>query len=248
MRLLWELGHQDGASASNLHEYLGVDPAWVSRTLRTFREEGWIDATPAEHDARIRHLTLTGRGRKVLVPLELAANTEVRATLANLSRGQQERLVDAMGTIEELLDEGRDPLGAYGLRDPRPGDFGWIVSHHGAIYAREYGWDERFEGLVAEIVGRYLRSRNPAREHCWIAEGAGERAGCVGSRLVEECIRFSRAAGYRRLMLWTQANLKAATHIYRKKGFRLVKREKHRAFGTELTGETYSLSLTAPGK
>jgi DNA-binding MarR family transcriptional regulator len=193
MRLLWELGHQDGASASNLHEYLGVDPAWVSRTLRTFRQEGWIDATPAEHDARIRHLTLTGRGRKVLVPLELAANTEVRATLANLSRSQQERLVDAMGT-------------------------------------------------------RYLRSRNPAREHCWIAEGAGERAGCVGSRLVEECIRFSRAAGYRRLMLWTQANLKAATHIYRKKGFRLVKREKHRAFGTELTGETYSLSLTAPGK
>jgi DNA-binding MarR family transcriptional regulator/predicted GNAT family acetyltransferase len=219
MRLLWELGHQDGASASNLHEYLGVDPAWVSRTLRTFRQEGWIDATPAEHDARIRHLTLTGRGRKVLVPLELAANTEVRATLANLSRSQQERLVDAMGT-------------------------------------------------------RYLRSRNPAREHCWIAEGAGERAGCVcvvertptvaqlrlllvdpsargtglGSRLVEECIRFSRAAGYRRLMLWTQANLKAATHIYRKKGFRLVKREKHRAFGTELPGETYSLSLTAPGK
>lgn len=272
MRLMWELGHQDGASASTLQEYLGVDPASVSRILRTFRERGWVEATPAEHDARIRHLELTARGRKVLVPLELAANTEVRGALADLSAGQQERLLDAMRTIEELLAEGRDPIGAYGLRDPQPGDFGWVVAQHGAIYAREYGWGERLEGIVAEIVARYLRGHNPARERCWIAERAGERVGCVflversptvaqlrlllvhpsargtglGGRLVEECIRFSRASGYRRLMLWTQGNLKAARHVYEKKGFRLVKREKHRSFGRDLVGETYSLSLTAP--
>jgi DNA-binding MarR family transcriptional regulator/GNAT superfamily N-acetyltransferase len=274
MRLLWELGHQDGASASKLREFLGVDAGYVSRVMRMFRERGWIEATPDARDARIRSLALTARGRKALAPLELAANTEVRAALRDLSPGEQERLVEAMRIIEEVLAEGRDPLGAYGLRDPRPGDYGWVISRHGEVYAREYGWGERLEGLVAEVVGRYVRERNPAREHCWIAERAGERAGCVfvversahvaqlrllmvdpsargcglGSRLVDECIRFARGAGYRRLMLWTQSNLKAAHHIYRKQGFRLVKRAKHRHFGQDVIGETYLLALTAPAR
>ena len=274
MRLLWELGHQDGASASTLKETLGVDPAYLSRILATFRKKGWVEATPDERDARIRYLTLTPRGRGALVPLEIASSAAVRKALRLLSGSQQERLVDAMRSIEDLLDERRDPIGNYGLRDPLPGDYGWIISHHGALYAREYGWGERLEGLVAEVVAGYLRGRDPLREHCWIAERAGERVGCVfvvertatvaqlrlllvdpsargtglGSRLVEECIRFARTAGYRRLMLWTQADLRAATHIYRKKGFRLVKREKHRHFGTEVMGETYSMSLTTPVK
>jgi DNA-binding MarR family transcriptional regulator/N-acetylglutamate synthase-like GNAT family acetyltransferase len=272
MRLLWELGHQDGASASKLQETLGVDPASVSRILRNFRGQGWVEATPAEHDARIRYLHLTAKGRKVLVPLELASSTAVRGVLRDLSAGQQERLVDAMRAIETLLAEGRDPLGNYGLRDPQPGDFGWVVARHGEIYAREYGWGAKLEGLVAEIVARYVRDLKTARERCWIAERSGVRVGCVfvmehsptvaqlrlllvdpsargsglGARLVEECVGFARAAGYRRLFLWTHSNLKAARHLYVKSGFRLVKREKHRSFGHDLMGETYSLSLTTP--
>jgi DNA-binding MarR family transcriptional regulator/N-acetylglutamate synthase-like GNAT family acetyltransferase len=274
MRLLWELGHQDGASASNLRESLGVDAGYVSRVLRTFRERGWVAATAAEHDARIRHLTLTPRGRKALVPLELASNTEVRTVLRDLTSSEQERLLESMRAIEALLGEGRDPIGSYGLRDPRPGDFGWVVSHQGETYAREYGWGVELEGLIAEIVARYIRNFKPARERCWIAERAGERVGSVfvvehsptvaqlrllmvdpsargsglGHRLIEECVRFARAAGYRRIFLWTHSNLKAARHLYAKSGFRLVKREKHRTFGHDLIGETYSLALTGPAK
>lgn len=274
MRLLWELGHQDGASASTLHKSLGVDPAYVSRILRGFRERGWIEATPETYDARIRRLTLTSRGRKALVPLELASNQVVRAALTVLPVGQQDRLLDAMRAIETLLDEGRDPIGNYGLRDPQPGDFGWVVSHQGEVYAREYGWGAKLEGLIAEIVAKYIRDLKPARERCWIAERAGERVGSVflvehsatvaqlrlllidpsargsglGSRLIEECIRFARAADYRRIILWTHMNLTAARRLYLKHGFKLVKREPHNAFGHALTGETYSLALKAPGK
>jgi DNA-binding MarR family transcriptional regulator len=174
MRLLWELGHQDGASASKLQETLGVDPASVSRILRNFREHGWVEAKPAEHDARIRYLNLTAKGRKVLVPFELASSTGVRV---------------------------------------------------GCVFVMEHS------PTVAQL--RLLLVDPSAR-------GSG-----LGARLVEECVGFARAAGYRRLFLWTHGNLKAARHLYVKSGFRLVKREKHRTFGHDLMGETYSLSLTA---
>ena len=274
MRLLWELGHQDGASASRLQATLGVDAAYLSRTLGVFRKRGWVTARPAEHDARLRYLELTPKGRGILVPLEMTSNNEVRALLSSLSGGEQDRLRDAMGAIESLLGDGRDPIGAYGLRDPRPGDLGWIVERHGALYARERGWDVRFEALVAQIVAQYAAGHDPMMERCWIAERAGDRVGCVmvvrrsptiaqlrlllvepsarggglGGRLVDECIRFARDAGYARLMLWTQSVLTAARHVYVAKGFRMTHKEKHSEFGYPLVGETYSLALKGPVK
>jgi GNAT superfamily N-acetyltransferase len=155
------------------------------------------------------------------------------------------------------------------LRAHRPGDIGWVVSRHGALYAAEYGWDERFEALVAEIAAKFIQQLEPQRERCWIAEVAGEPLGCVflvkqsdttaklrlllveprsrgmglGRRLVRECIAFAREKGYRKLVLWTQSNLAAARAIYKSEGFRLAKTEKHASFGVRLTGEYWELKL-----
>ena len=191
--------------------------------------------------------------------------------LARLAVADQERLVGAMGTVERLLGEPQASSdGGYVLRDPRPGDYGWIVQRHGAVYAEEYGWDATFEGLVAEIAGAFVRKFDPKHEHCWIAERDGERVGSafvvrqsastaklrllliepqargagLGKRLVEACIGFARQAGYRKLVLWTHANLVAARTIYTKLGFRKVKSEPHRQFGVPVIGEYWELALT----
>jgi GNAT superfamily N-acetyltransferase len=158
---------------------------------------------------------------------------------------------------------------AYTLRQHRPGDIGWVIHRHGVLYFREYGWDERFEALVAEIAAKFVQNFDPARERCWIAEMGGAIAGSVflvrqsdrvaklrlllvepeargfglGQRLVRECIDFSRAAGYREITLWTQAELVAARHVYEKAGFRLASVEKHHHFGTEMVGEMWNLTL-----
>lgn len=155
------------------------------------------------------------------------------------------------------------------LRDPRPGDYGWVVQAHGAIYTREYGWDDSFEGLVAGIVSDYLKNRDPMLERCWIAQQDGQNVGAVfcvrqsatvaklrllildprargmgvGRRLVEACIAFAREKGYRKLVLWTQANLLAARGIYANAGFKLVASEPNRAFGKDLVSETWELTL-----
>jgi DNA-binding MarR family transcriptional regulator/N-acetylglutamate synthase-like GNAT family acetyltransferase len=269
VRVLWEIGHAPGTAASALAERLAMDSGYLSRILRGFRARGWVEATASEEDARQRRLTLTAKGRRRLEPLERRSNAQVAAMLAELGPARGERLVEAMRSIQALLEPAGPVARPYAIREPRAGDFGWVVERHGAVYAGEYGWDTTFEGLVAEIVARYLRRHDPARERAWIAEREGDRIGCVflvgqsrrvaqlrlllvdpsarglgvGSRLVDECIRFARDARYGRIVLWTQSILTAARSLYGRKGFRLVASEKHRSFGAELVGENWELDL-----
>jgi GNAT superfamily N-acetyltransferase len=227
----------------------------------------WLAGRSAE-DARASVLSLSAKGRKAFALLDSRSREEVAAMLGALPVPDQGRLVDAMQTVEALLTRQR-PEPRVSLRPHRPGDMGWVVQAHGELYAREYGWDERFEGLVAGIVEKFVANLDPQRERCWIAELDGERVGSVfvvrasrsvaklrlllldprargrglGKRLVQECTAFARARGYRRLALWTQSNLAAARAIYKACGFEIKKREKHASFGVKLTGEYWELVL-----
>ena len=273
VRVMWELGHDEATTATYLGAMLGLDAGYLSRILRSLRDDGLVQSVAAEHDARSRHLQLTPKGRKRLGILEERSSQEVGRAITLLSAGEQDRLVDAMRAIEALL-EGRTGPWPYALREPRAGDYGWIIHRHGELYAREYGWDETFEGLVAEIVARFAKHHDPRRERCWLAESNGAIAGCVllvrrsasvaqlrcllvepfarglgvGSALVRQCVAFARAARYRNVTLWTNSVLDAARHIYESQGFRLVKEEAHQSFGKHLVGENWELALTAPEK
>jgi DNA-binding MarR family transcriptional regulator/N-acetylglutamate synthase-like GNAT family acetyltransferase len=272
MRVLYELAHRDRPTASEIGEALGLDRGYLSRTLRHFRKRGWIDAAHGE-DRRRRHLTLTAAGKKAFAPLERGARADIVTMLEPLDDEQQTRVLEAMRTIREALgdaeaaaSEGRRD---YTLRAHRPGDMGMIVHRHGVIYAKEFGYDERFEALVAKVVGGFIENFKPRRERCWIAERDGRFLGSVmvvekkksvaqlrlliveptarglgiGRRLVDEVIRFSRKAGYRRLQLWTQSELTAARNIYRAAGFRIVGHEGHESFGKKLEAEVWELAL-----
>ena len=269
VRVLYELAHRDRPTAAELSKELGVDPGYLSRILRGFKRRGLISKTRSVADGRQSHLSLTARGRTAFAPLDRRAHDEIRAMLGDLSEGDQQRLVQAMETIETLLGPRREPKVPYLLRPHQPGDMGWVIHRHGALYAREYAWDETFEALVAEIAAKFIRGFDPKRERCWIAEREGEIVGSVflvkksptvaklrlmyvepkarglgiGGRLVEECIRFARHVGYRKITLWTNSVLLAARHIYRKAGFRLVHEERHHSFGHDLIGETWELEL-----
>jgi GNAT superfamily N-acetyltransferase len=198
--------------------------------------------------------------------LDSRSRNEVGAMLRELPGGERERLVGAMRTVESLLTNRRPSIT---LRAQRPGDMGWVVQRHGALYAAEYGWDQSFEALAAEIAAKFVRHYDPARERCWIAEADGEAVGCVflvrqtdltaklrlllveprarglgvGRRLVRECVAFARSKGYRKVVLWTQATLVAARAIYESEGFVLKRTEKHASFGARLTGEYWELKL-----
>jgi DNA-binding MarR family transcriptional regulator/N-acetylglutamate synthase-like GNAT family acetyltransferase len=266
-RVLYELLHRDQATASEIGNELGLDPGYLSRILRGFAARGLIAKARSRADGRQIHLTVTPRGSKAFAPLEAHSDTEVGKMLDPLAPPEQVRLVAAMQTVEQLLGGERRPV--YLLRPHRPGDMGWIVSRHGAIYAEEYGWDHRLEALVAEVVAAFLRNFDPKRERCWIAERDGENLGSVmlvketarvarlrmllvepqarglgiGARLVEECIRFARQAGYQKITLWTHSVLTAARHVYQRAGFQLVDQKAHDEFGKRLVGETWDLTL-----
>lgn len=268
VRVLYEIAHERGVSASHLEARLGMDAGYLSRILRGFRERGLVRSSAAAHDARLRRLELTAKGRKELAPLERRSSEQVRRMFAAIPHDMQERLVAAMRSIEAALGGERAGL-SYELRQARPGDFGWIVHRHGALYAAEYGWDATFEALVAEIVARFIRHRDAARERCWVAVRDEQIVGTVtlvrkspavaqlrlllvepsarghgiGKALVERCIGFARSAGYRRMVLWTNDVLHAARHIYEAAGFRLVEQERHRSFGHDLVGQNWELDL-----
>ncbi len=271
VRLLYELAHRDAPTASELGADLGLDAGYLSRTLREFERRGLITRTTSSSDARRSHVRLTKRGGAAFAPLDARSDDEVATMLRRLSAYEQRRLLDAMRAIESLLGERPPQTESYVLRPHQPGDMGWVVHRHGAVYAEEYGWDERFEALVAEIVAEFLRKFDRKRERCWIAEKDGEVVGSVflvrksktvaklrlllvepharglgiGKRLVDECVRFAKQAGYRKIVLWTQTELRAARHIYAAAGFRLVKQEKHRMFGPETTAEVWEVGVNA---
>jgi DNA-binding MarR family transcriptional regulator/GNAT superfamily N-acetyltransferase len=268
-RVIYELAHRDDAAAKEIGSELGLDAGYLSRIVQNFEDGGLITRRALPSDRRQYRLALTARGRQAFARLDRASHDEVAAMLAPLSCEDRSRLTAAMATIERLLDRARPEPASFLLRSHRVGDMGWVISRHGAVYAQDYGWDISFEALVAEIAAQFVKSYDPAREHCWIAEVDGEPVGSiflvkgtdevaklrlllvekkarglgVGRALVAQCIRFAREAGYQSITLWTQSILVAARGIYQQAGFRRVKEEKHRSFGVDLTGETWEMEL-----
>jgi len=268
-RVLYELAHRDAPTATDLAGALGLDPGYLSRMLRSFEARGLIAKTASASDGRQLMLSLTPEGRDAFAPVETRSRHHVADMLAGLDETGQRRLVAAMGDIEAMLGTTPRTTPPYLLRPHQPGDMGWVVSRHGALYAEEYGFNLAFEAMVAEIVAAFINHFDPARECCWIAEIDREPVGSVfvvkqsdevaklrlllleprarglgiGARLVAECIRFARQRGYRSLTLWTNHVLVAARRIYEQAGFRLVAEEPHRRFGPELIGQTWELAL-----
>jgi DNA-binding MarR family transcriptional regulator/N-acetylglutamate synthase-like GNAT family acetyltransferase len=271
VRVLYELAHRDKPTATALGRELGLDTGYLSRMLRGFERRGLVLKTRSAADGRQSHLSLTVQGRKVFAPLNARSHAEVAALLGGLSAAAQTRVVGAMQTIERLLGDPAEPPPpvSYLLRPPQPGDLGWVVHRHGAVYAQEYGYDEQFEALVAEIVAHFVQRHNAKRERCWVAEQGGEVVGSVflversrtvaqlrlllvepkargsglGTRLLSECVRFARQTGYRKITLWTQSELRAARRLYEAAGFRVVRRERNHSFGKDLVSETWELDL-----
>jgi DNA-binding MarR family transcriptional regulator/N-acetylglutamate synthase-like GNAT family acetyltransferase len=276
VRVLYELAHWpatgDPATAAVLASRLALDEGYLSRILRGFEQRRLVRKGPSAADGRRKSLALTERGRQEFARLDARSQAEGGAMLVKLSAAEQATLVGAMHTVGKLLGQApgdREKGAPYILRPPQSGDMGWVIHRHGALYAQEYGYDQRFEALVAEIVARFVQRFDPARERCWIAERRGEIVGTVflvrktnsvaklrlllvepharglgiGGRLIDECVRFARRAGYRKLTLWTQSDLDAARHLYTLAGFRRVRQERHESFGKHLIAETWELPL-----
>ena len=267
-RVIFELAQAASTDMAALRTSLALDSGYLSRLLAKFDAAGLIARTASAIDGRRQTLALTAAGRKLFRTLDERSNKQVAALLAPLADPAQEALVGAMRTVMRTLDE-RSVAPAMLLRGLRPGDLGWIVQRHGEVYAREYGWTQSFEALVARIVADYVDQHQPGRENAWIAEIDGQRAGCIvcvrkddetaqlrillveawarghglGARLVDECVRFARDSGYRKLVLWTNDILVAARHLYVAAGFELVSEERHHSFGKDLVGQFWELRL-----
>ena len=268
-RVLYEIAQRQDISAKEIGAGLGLDAGYLSRIVQNFDEAGLISREPLPADRRQYRLALTAKGRQAFAKLERSTKEDVAALLAELPPAGRERLIGAMTDIERLLGDGDAATRSATLREPRPGDMGWVVQSHGALYAREYGFDSSFEGLVAEIAAKFLASFDASRERCWIADIDGAQVGSIflvrhtddvaklrlllvdpagrgqrlGHRLVGECIAFAKACGYRKITLWTQSILVAARRIYQDAGFELVATEPHRGFGQSLIGETWEMKL-----
>ena len=269
VRVLYELAHREMPTATALAKELDLDSGYLSRILRRFETRRLVGKCASTTDGRQSLLSLTPRGRRVFAPLNARSHREVAAMLGPLSATEQRHLLSAMATIERLLGDRPAPQVPYLLRPHQPGDMGWIIHRHGALYAQEYGWDERFEALVAEIAAHFIQHLDSKCERCWIAERDGNIVGSVflvkksktvaqlrlllvepmarglgiGSRLVSECVHFARQVGFRKIVLWTNSVLHAARHIYEETGFRLIHEEAHHSFGHDLIGETWELKL-----
>jgi len=265
-RVLYELAHRPAVTGAELCRQLGLNAGYMSRMISRFEKRGLVAKTRSPEDARAVQLELTGKGRAAFALLNDASRQEVVAMLDALPAAGQQELVDAMGRIQRLLGE---PTPGYIVRDPQPGDMGWIVHRQAVLYAQEYGWNTEYEALVAEIVARFVRDFDSAWERCWIAEQDGKVVGSVflvrqdettaklrllyvdpcarglgiGSRLVDECLRFARRVGYRKMVLWTNSVLTDARRIYDRAGFELVEEEPHHSFGKDLVGQVLAREL-----
>jgi DNA-binding MarR family transcriptional regulator/N-acetylglutamate synthase-like GNAT family acetyltransferase len=268
-RIIYELAHQEAATASDLAKILDLDPGYLSRILKSFQERGLVQRQASDLDARQYRLSLTEHGQQAFAALNARSRSDMARMLSGLTTRQQKRLITAMSEIETLLSAEPERGASYILRPHQPGDIGWAVQRHGEFYAREYGFDETFEALTAEIAAKFIKEFDPKKERAWIAEKDGENVGCVflirqsdeiaklrmllvdpkarglgiGKRLVEECIRFARNKGYKKITLWTNDILVTACHIYREAGFKLVAEERHHSFGHHLVGQTWELAL-----
>jgi len=267
-RVLYELAHRDPTTATALAAELDLDPGYLSRILRRFGEDGLVAKKRAPNDGRQSLIAITAKGRKAFAPLNKGSRDQVAALLERLAPAEQERVVAAMAMVENTLVPPSAPPVLL-LRQHRPGDMGWVTSANATLYAQEYGWDITYEALVAKITAEFIENFDARRERCWIAEMNGERVGSVfvvrktdaiaklrlliidprarglglGKRLVEECLRFAKDAGYTSMTLWTQSILTAARAIYHRAGFRLVAEEPHHSFGVDLIGETWERDL-----
>jgi DNA-binding MarR family transcriptional regulator/GNAT superfamily N-acetyltransferase len=270
VRILYEIANRDAATAAQIAVDLKLDRGQMSRTLERFQRNRIIERVASPDDGRARLLSLTAKGRRLFRALDTRANEEVADLLRGTGVAERRRLIGAMREIEGVLGPRPEPKAQFVLRGPRPGDLGWVVHRHGVLYAQEYRYDGRFEALVAKIVGEFVERFDSRRERCWIAEQDGMVVGSVflvrgsatiaklrllyvepsarglgvGRRLLDDCIRFARNAGYRKITLWTQSELLAARHLYEKAGFVRVKEEPHQSFGRDdLVAETWDLAL-----
>jgi DNA-binding MarR family transcriptional regulator/GNAT superfamily N-acetyltransferase len=269
-RIIYEIAHRQTCTATDLVRELGLDAGYVSRTLQGLQRRQIVSRKPSKDDGRVTEVALTAKGHAAFAELDKRSRGDVAALLEGLGEPERAAVVNAMTTIEQALEPSRSHSAVgYRLRTHRPGDIGWVISRHGAVYAQEFGWDIGFEALVAEIAAQFIKGYDPARERCWIAEIGGEPVGSiflvkaseevakirlllvenkarglgVGRALVDECIRFAKDTGYSSITLWTQSMLLAARGIYSQAGFRRVGEEKHYSFGVDLVGETWEMKL-----
>ena len=269
-RVLFELATRGEVTAGEIARELALDAGYLSRILRKFEDSGLLKRKASPEDARQAILTVTRRGREVFADLSDRSNRQARSILEDIPDSKLPELLNAMRSIEEALSPG-SKLAPFILRNHRPGDMGWVVYRQGVLYAQEYGWDESYEALAARVVADFVEQYDPKRDHCWIAERDGVPLGCIflvhhpelqdtaklrllhveaharglglGKALVGECVRFARAAGYRKVTLWTQSILTAAHRIYQQAGFKLVREEPHHSFGADLMAQTWELEL-----
>jgi DNA-binding MarR family transcriptional regulator len=272
-RVLYELAHREKPTATEVANELGLDAGYLSRILSGFEKRGFLEKTPSEADGRQTLLALSKEGSKAFAPLETGTIEQVGAMIESLAETDRGRLIGAMQTIQKLLgpagETGHAAKTPYLLRPHQSGDMGWVVHRQGVLYAQEYGYDETFEALAAEIVAKFIQHYDVKRERCWIGEKDNQIVGSVflvagsktvaklrllyvepavrglgiGGRLVGECVRFARQAGYKKVKLWTQSELDAARHIYKKAGFHVVEKKRHHSFSKDLVAETWELAL-----
>ena len=268
-RVIYELAHREETTATGLHRELSLDAGYLSRILRGLKKRGLIDKQASETDRRQNVLRLTAQGQQAFAFLNSHSKNDIEAMLNKMRVEDQKRLVAAMHIIERLMGSETRPMAPYLLRPHQPGDMGWVVQRHGMLYAEEYGWDAHFEALVADVVARFIRHYDSRRERCWIAEREGENVGSVflvkkskriaklrlllvdpkargigiGTRLVNECLRFAAQAGYKKITLWTNSILVTARKIYERAGFELIESAPHHSFGHDLISETWERKL-----
>jgi len=274
VRVMYEIAHHGGVTAAELADELALDRGYLSRLLKGFEAKKLLAKAASPDDGRRQHLRLTPAGLSVFEPLERRSQEQVKGMLTALDEERLGTLLQGMEVIQSALRgsadaQTGDAKAAVTLRPHRVGDMGWVVQRHGELYAREYGWNEEFEALVAEITVEFIRKLDAIRERCWIAERDGKRVGCiflvakdattaklrlllvepdtrglgVGRTLVSECVKYARAVGYQKIVLWTQENLTAARHLYDQAGFQRIAREPHHSFGHDLVAETWELEL-----
>jgi DNA-binding MarR family transcriptional regulator/GNAT superfamily N-acetyltransferase len=268
-RIIYELAHNHGTTAKELCRLLALDAGYLSRILRSFKHRGLIERKSSETDRRLKALSLTTQGQQAFEYLNSHSRDQIETMLNRMGMEGQESLIAAMQAIRHLLGSDTRSRAPYLLRTHQIGDMGWVVHRHGLLYAAEYGWDEHFEALVADIVAKFIRDYDPKKERCWIAERDGKNVGSVflvkhskevaklrlllvepgargmgiGTRLIDECLRFARQVGYRKITLWTNSVLEDARRLYKKAGFELIESEPHHSFGHDLVSETWERPL-----